>query len=75
MKTRLLKKVNQRIRIVENKGKFVVEIKDKEKGGWRKLTEFKKREDAHYQRYHYYKTFLLKDFMVKLKYMKKYDKR
>jgi len=70
-KTKLWKKVNSRIRIIENGSKFVVEIKDKQHSQWRKLSEFKKREDAHYQRYHYYKTFLLRDFAVKTKYNKK----
>ena len=71
MKAKLLKKVGSRIRIIENSGIFVVEIRDKYNPNWHKLMEFKKREDAFYQKYSYYKTFLLKDFAVKRKYDRK----
>lgn len=74
MKIKLLKKVNARIKIIENGDKFQVQITDRAKGEWRRLSEYKKREDAYIQKYRYYRTFLLKDFGIKTKYDKKYNK-
>lgn len=76
MKTKLLKKINSRIRILEKDGRFILEIRDSRDSKWHKLIDVNKREHAHSQRYHYYKTFLLRDFMVKSRYEeKKYGKR
>jgi len=68
MKTRLLKKINQRIRIVKNDDdKFDVEVQDAFTK-WHRLREFKTYEDAHYQKRYYIKNILIKDFGLKARY-------
>ena len=72
MKTRLLKKVNSRIRIVKKNSIFVVEVCDAYTK-WHKFREFKTFKDALYQKRHYIRTVLIKDFGLKTRYNKRFD--
>jgi len=73
MKTRLLKKVSKRIRIVTNDMNwFNVEIQDAYTK-WHKFREFKTFKDALYQKRHYIRTVLIKDFGLKTRYNKRFD--
>ena len=71
MKTKLLKKIEKRIRITENK-KFKIEIRDDRNTRWHLLTNAKTFGEALIHKHHYIRTFLYRDFGLKSKYLKKY---
>jgi len=71
MKTRLLKKVNNRIRIITNdRDWFNIEVRDAYTK-WHKVREFKTFGEAHLQKKHYIKNILIKDFGLEARYKQK----
>jgi len=80
LKTRLLKKINSRVRILWNGKKYVVEKRyffnaNRRFDDWHMLNKFETFNAAIYQKHHYIRTFLFKEFGVLSKYLKKYGKK
>lgn len=74
MKTKLLKKIESRIKIIDSENGYEVHIKDNISKNWHLIRKFKKFGDALYQKHHYVRAILMKDLGVIIRYRKKFGK-
>lgn len=78
MKTRILKKINQRIRIVEENDMFVVQVNERPKGKndkWRNLNSFSRIERAVMKKNSYIVMIIMRDLGFRGEMIRRRNKR
>jgi hypothetical protein len=75
MKTRILKKINQRVRIIEKNGRFVVENKEYGSNEWKLMNELSTYRRAMDIKHSYIVMILMRDMGYRNEFIKRRTKR